>query len=199
MFRAIPATLLVAVALVAAPASAKAPLCKQLTDGPGDAHPFPGIAPSDDSLDILSADVASGPHNIVAAIRVKSLTPGPLVTGGGVLYSLSWTVDNVLRRMTYAVDIGGKITVQYYSNNARHDVPYKLDPATGAIIVTIARQTYEPKMRRKAVLHLGTASSATGLVSGGLTNAGTNTTFTADYATASKTYVDGTPTCLPGT
>src|SRR4051812_34693644 len=72
----------------AAPKKAKtpAPVCLQLVDDSGDGRPgllngTPGV-PSDDALDIVSGDIATGPHALVVALRLKSVQRDTLLTGG---------------------------------------------------------------------------------------------------------------------
>lgn len=77
------AAAVMAVAAAALPAVASTPskakpvkkVCNLLVDPSGDAQAAPGTPlPSDDSLDILSGDVASTAKTLTAAIRMKSLT-----------------------------------------------------------------------------------------------------------------------------
>jgi hypothetical protein len=60
------------------------PVCNLVTDVAGDGS-FQAPLPSDDSMDILSADVASDTKNFTAVIRVKNVSAQSLGAAGHVL------------------------------------------------------------------------------------------------------------------
>lgn len=200
------ATTLVAVSLatmtpVFASTSTK-PACLLISDPAGDAQ-IGGVGPTDDGLDILSGDVASGRAAVVIALRLKSGQPdtnAPL----GRTFAFQWIVMNT-RRST----VTQKVDFREYANAAPAadffpdagdqlsvvSVPASLDPTTGAITWRIPRSTAHVQKGARF-----TSLEATSLWSANVeTSGGSDSTSTqADGGVGHASYVDGTPSCLKG-
>jgi hypothetical protein len=187
----------------AAKKPAPPPVCNQLTDDANDAT-FGGSLnatgqPSSATLDILSADIASGKKNVVAAIRLRSLEKDTWTTGGSS-YTLSWVSDGVKRAFTYRT----------YADSTPADATFDADtatgtltdlipvvatvtPATATITFTMARKL-EPSLKKTGIsfTELGVNSSMGVNRQGGYTSSG------MDAATSPRKYTDGALTCLKG-
>jgi hypothetical protein len=192
---------LVLAGTLAAPAATAAPRppCGLVNDPAGDGTPASETvalpAGSDDALDVIGGDVATGPHNVVVAIRVGSLTPGAL-TSRGVAYQFSWFVDGLPHYVQHFVAQDGTRWATFHvSGGADVPVATKTDPATSTITVTVPRRADPSLARRRVTLTKLFLDSRYGVVVDG----GTNETTGGDTATTLKTYVDGTPSCLKGT
>src|SRR3954447_1432147 len=117
---AVTAALLVAPAL---PAHAGA-VCRQLTDPSGDARLLGATNTTGQgsfpSLDILSADIATGKTNLVAALRVKTLQRDTALAGGTTYY-LSWTLNGTVQRLTYYTFAASSQTMWLYNQGVDGD------------------------------------------------------------------------------
>jgi hypothetical protein len=192
---------------VAPAAQAKAPLCKQITDPPGDARLGGGSnstgQPAYDSLDILSADVATGKYNVVAVLRLKSLTPEQTVVGGRS-YLVRWNANGSSQRFTY--NVFAQTNRQEFLFNAgtakngfERSVDGKVDPKAGTITWTVPRK-FDDALLKKNVKFIGLAAESKYAVNTeppvllGPTRVGS----VADDASTTNSYTDKTPTCLKG-
>ena len=194
---ALTALIAAALAMPAGAATTRA-LCLQIKDAAGDSS-FHGTPMAPASLDILSADIATGTKSLVAVLRLKSLTRDPYQLTG-TSYTFRFTVGGAQQTLTYAVSAGGTTTSTYEPAGANSDVSAKstLDPAAGTITWTVPRKTV-PGLKSKGASLSGLAVDATSPV---YVNEGAGSfTFsmnTADSASTSKAYKDGTKTCLKG-
>lgn len=86
------------------------PVCNLLTDAPSDASLQPPL-PASQSLDIVSADLATDKRNITAAIRVKKLAAtDPTTAPTGSSWTFSFAADDVVFSLHANSDVTGKIT-----------------------------------------------------------------------------------------
>lgn len=195
------ALVVLAASFVAVPAVSAAPkvACLQVTDETGDAHLGAPNVPSSpvnfDSLDIVSADIASGAKNVVVAIRLKSLGAEPSTTGGSV-YTFQWSSGGATHALSYRTFVDGPPTASYYPDGSSANavaVTGAADPGTATIVMSMPRKL-DPALKVK-----GTKLSAF-LVQAyfAVNRAGGQTASTVDVAEAGRSYVDGTPTCLKG-
>src|SRR5687767_10768760 len=92
---------------IAAPAKA---LCIQISDAEGDANYLTAV-PSP-SLDILSADIATGPKNLVATVRLKSLDQEAHQVGG-MSYWFKWTLNGAAQSLAHYVTSDGSHEAEY--------------------------------------------------------------------------------------
>lgn len=196
------ATVGIAGSAVAAPAKkAAAPVCNLITDEKGDGG---GVFPYSDSLDIVSADIASNAKLVTAAIRVAKYTAsdsdtaptgrawylefmvpsaetplwlGAQVTPTGTLFRYGW-VDGSIRRSLGAVE--GKIDEA--KNELRITAPIgawaeRGSVKPGAKVSSLTAASYN---------FVGAAAAGGSLQPG-------------DDAAGNKTYIGGTASCVkPG-
>jgi hypothetical protein len=202
--RLLPALAVAAAALAAPAAHAKAPLCKQITDPAGDAYVSanPAKQPSYDALDVVSADVATGRHNLVAVLRLKTLKPDQTLLTGAT-YSLDWRMAGVTQELTYYTyaastehdfffDPGG-------SGLNRHSVDGVVDTKAATITWIVPRKDVPTLKKKKAAFTSLVAHTAYAVNDRPPLLLGPQRFGTAvDSATAPKPYVDLTPTCVKG-
>jgi hypothetical protein len=178
-------------------------VCFQVTDDAGDAIAGgtnnPAGQPYSATLDILSADIATGKKNVVAAIRLKSLDKDTVTTGGST-YVLSWISDGVKRSLAYRTYADGTAPDGVFDADASSGSLSDLIPvipivstATATITFTMPRKL-EPSLKKTGVAF----TEMQVVASAGLNrqNAFTSTSF--DSASSPRKYVDGTATCLKG-
>jgi hypothetical protein len=190
----------VLVAAAAAPTSAASKaLCFQVKDVSGDAHPGGDLGPDaaqTDSLDVLSADIATGPKNLVATLRLKTLTPEPYLVGGAT-YMFHFTLAGKAQTLWFKRTTSGAQAAGYEASTGGVGAPVSFAKDTGAGTITWT-------IPRKKVAGLSKGATFTGLkvqsylgtnfVDG---NGRGGTGF--DGAVGAKPYSDGTQTCLKGT
>ena len=191
---------LVAVA-VATPAGAlgSKAACLQVTDETGDAHlGSPNVPTSPvnfESLDVVSADIATGAKNIVVAIRVKTLAAKPETTGGST-YNFYWSSGGSPRGVSYRTWLDGPPDATYMPDGATTSavaISAYADPGTNTLYFTVPRKL-DPALKKKGTKLSGFTVQTFFAVNrkGGIT------TSSADRAESARTYVDGAPTCLKG-
>ncbi len=186
---------------VATPAGALGPkaVCLQVTDETGDAHPGSPNVPTSpvnfDSLDIVSGDIATGPKNIVVAIRVKTLAAKPETTGGST-YNFYWNSGESRRGVSYRTWLDAPPDAIYMpdssTSNATAITAYA-DSGTNTIYFTVPRKL-DPSLKKKGAK----LSAFTVQTSFAVNRKGGLATSSADRADSTRTYVDGAPTCLKG-
>jgi hypothetical protein len=178
--------------LPAVPASAAKPKpCKQVTDEEGDGRINPAGL-SSPALDILSADISSGPKEVTAILRLKStaiesdnlLAGGALwnfnVTAGGVKYSF-------YARWSSAVTISPRVLAGGLTAGSNPSNPLATFKKVGTTFVwTVSRAAFPSLKKPKAYILVTGASSGADSLS-------------ADSASAKPDtkYLDKTVTCLP--
>jgi hypothetical protein len=175
--------------IIAAPAKS---LCFQINDAEGDATYLTAV-PSP-SLDILSADIATGPKNLVATLRLKSLKQEAHQVGG-MSYWFKWTLNGAPQQL-----------VHYVTSDGSHEAEYEratFDKITVTSVVDTAAATITWTVPRKSVLGLKPGASFADLKiqasQGNNYPIGMRGGSGVDDATATKAYKDGTKTCLKGT
>lgn len=199
----IAAVALLAPAVLAAPAQARPRVaCNQVPDAVGDGNP--GYGPSRDALDIVSADVATGKNNLVAAVRLRSLAADPALAAG-VVYSFAWVVNGTPQRLTL-IRYDDGTSVSEFDPDTGQTAPgdaiaarVTVDAATGTITWTLPRVLDHALAVRRGNLLTELAAEARpalNLVAG---NNRTSLALPGDVATTDARYVDGTRTCLHGT
>jgi hypothetical protein len=182
----------------AAPAKA---LCFQLKDPAGDARPFSDTAPAvvqANSLDVLSADIATGTKNLVATIRLKTLSPEPYLVGGST-YLFSFTLGGTAQEVYLKRSTSGAETAAYAPNgpDSAVSIPFYKDPGAATITWTVPRNRVAGLKRGAKISAMRvTAYMGTNFQDVSSGRGGTGFDFAAAGA---KTYTDGTRTCLRGT
>ncbi len=192
---AVPAAVALSVAALAFPASA-APLCLQIVDAAGDGAPASFAPASRNRLDVLSADIATGRKNLVAAMRLKSLAPDPLLAGGSV-YLVRFTAEGTRYELAYRTFATGETEALLTAGSAAATaVKAVVDAGTSTIT------WYVPRKAVTALKKPGTTFTALEARTGIGANwylTGTRVYTSADLAETPRTYTDLTPTCLKGT
>jgi hypothetical protein len=197
---AVTAAAALSAAALAVPASA-APLCMQITDETGDGALL-ALAPANrDTLDIVSADVATGKKNVVGALRLKSVASDPTLVGG-VVYQVKWVADGtpyVFEYRVYATgEKEGTLNVGASPNLVVTPVDVVIDASTSTVTWTAPRKTV-PALKKTGTkftsLRATTAIGQSWKVASGSSKGSTG----ADLAETGKSYTDLTPTCLKGT
>ena len=131
------------------------PVCNLIKDDAGDAR---GVNGPNDSLDVLTADVASGAKSVTAVIRVKAApSADDQNTAMGKLYTLSFTAgkDVTVNLQAKLTKLGG---AKFSSNTGA--ASFKAGTATGSFTGTEIRITANPAELPAANLKAGTVFSA---------------------------------------
>lgn len=197
---AVSAAVALSAAALAVPASA-GPLCMQIVDDAGDGATL-GLAPaSRDSLDILSADIATGKKNVVGALRLKSVASDPALVGG-VVYHVKWAADGTEHVLEYRVYATGEkeatLTVGTGLDAVVTAIDAVVDAGTATVTWTAPRKAVPALKKSGAKLTTLRANSAIGQ-SWKVGSGSSKGSSGADSATSPKSYTDLTPTCLKGT
>lgn len=180
--------------------------CRLLLDAPGDAQLVPG-GPNIASLDIQSADIATGPNNLVGVLRLASLAQDPQTLGGSH-YSLSWSSNKYTQTFSLVRYVDGSEAVDYtYKKDGDTgqgtSVPAtaSVDTSTGTITWTLPR-AQSPVLKAQKKLY---SMKLTGLSAAAAPGVNTKTVFTfsgsfnGDSAAGGKAYIDGSRSCVKGT
>lgn len=195
--------LAVSAAVLAVPAADAGVLCRQLIDAAGDARFLSSTnttgALAYQALDILSADIATGRHNLVAALRVTTLERDQTLPGGSTYY-LRWTQDGETQVLSYLTYAGSPPTAEWRFDpgpGPSFAVPGTADH--GVITWTVPRKyvLYVKRGARLVNLTAQTMFSVNDHPPAAVSEAHYHSE--ADLATTKRTYTDGTPTCLKGT
>jgi hypothetical protein len=191
-----------AVAPAAGAVARKPPICKQLTDADNDSKAFFVVGDSP-SLEIVSADLATGRRNLVAVLRMKSVERDRMTTAG-LTYSWRFTVGGKAQELVYYLYNNGQGEAFYdldRTNGQSQDaipVTGVIDPKTSSVVWTVPR---------KAVPALGKAGAKFTELSA-MVKVGNNiwtssglmhgSSGSGDLVDTTRTYTDLTPTCLKG-
>lgn len=185
-------------------AVAKTPVCRQVSDVTGDAYLKPGginpaERPSSDALDIVSADVATGRKNLVAAIRLKTLQRDQF-SSASVTYLIEWDAGGAHKTLAYREYLDGTKPDARFQSSADVNpvqaptVKFGLTPATATITFVVPRKM-DPALKKPGATLTG--FKVTAAMANNRTNGFGHTPF--DTAESARKYVDGTATCLKGT
>ena len=197
---AVLATASLAAAGAAVPAHAAKAVCLQIQDVAGDGTLL--VAPQNQAaLDILSGDVATGGRNLVAALRLGSVTPDPALVGG-VTYTLSFTAGGTKHSLAYRRYAGGEqeaeLTVGEGIDALTTSAGYLVDVNTNTVTWIVPRKQVAA-LKKPGAKFTGLLA-ATGFANNVKAPTGSmKGSVGADTATTGRSYTDGTPTCLKGT
>lgn len=175
------------------------PICLQVTDDEGDAKVLAAIDSA--SLDIVSADIATGAKNLVAAIRTKSAQRESTLLAGRT-FTFEWSVGGQAQRLLLTEYDNNERVGTFYpdaattGNTGAISVPVAFDPNTATVTWTVARKHVAALKGKGAKFTDLKAIAGDGR---NVKAAGTTGRGSADTATSTKAYVDYTPTCLKGT
>jgi hypothetical protein len=129
------------------------------------------------SLDILSGDVATGKHTLVAVLRVDTGSPDPATVAGGQ-WDFGFTIQGVAYGLHYANGTGS-----LRGGDGTQPARVKATFTPGLVTWVVDRSAFPGLRRPKAVLTriYGTTGTTVG---------------TVDSATTQRPYVDRTPSCV---
>lgn len=204
---AVPVAVLLAVSgLNAASAAARKPTCLLVVDAAGDGTTA-DVVSNRDSLDVLSADVATGKRNLVAVVRLASAQADPTLTPG-VTYRFTWRAGLVDQGVTTVVYTDGTRVAVFdpdLGNNSAadaRDVAFDMNQATNSLVWTVSRKL-NPALGKKGVKLSAFSVRADPAVNLSTRGYGVNWTSTldskwGDSATSTKTYLDLAPSCVKG-
>jgi hypothetical protein len=188
-----------ALAAPAKPAPAK-PTCRLVIDDAGDA--VIGVE-NRDSIDILSADVASGAKNVVGVLRIASLGSDPALSAGAS-YSLSWRLGSVtqsfssVRYSDGSVDTTFDPNTEFGASGDERPVAALLDTASGTITWTVPRKS-NPALKGSGMKFTGLSAVTQASFNIRAETVTTSGSFLGgDEASTGKSYVDRSPTCVKG-
>jgi hypothetical protein len=174
---------------VAVAAPKAAPVCNIVTDDKGDGTLI--ATPNSKALDVVSADIATGPKTVTAVIRVDGMGADPTTTLG-VEYKINFTVGGVSQFLRYQNSTGLGETYDYGDQSGANGGSTSKGTADGAIDASKGTITISAPKSEFAGMKGGTATEivARSYVSlGALFEA-------ADTATGTKPYKDLTPSCV---
>lgn len=196
----------VAAAVVGAGAATAAPkpVCNLLTDPAGDANGSfiaDGIsgAPSEDAVDIVSADIASSKKLVTTVLRVKKLSTSSLTAPGGLHWKFFFTVGDSQAYTQAVAPAGGSVSFTYGTIDDATGTSTSLGEAVGVldtkkseIRITVPASAL-PETPKPGAKIAELAPNAGRFF--GNDNAVTFSDST-DSATSDKTYVAGSASCV---
>lgn len=195
------------------------PVCNLVTDPSGDASPQTPV-PSDDTIDILSADIATNATQITAVLRLKNLSASSVPSQTGVSYEFDFSApggSNTLFLAYNADDSGshssfGDIESIGGQNNNTSKGPAVtvFDKAKNEVRITAklsdlsALGKFKPGtkltgLEAKTWVLIGTPEATPEVDApalGPVVGPGNGLLDPVDDATGSKNYVIGTPSCI---
>lgn len=180
----------------AAPPRRPAPACLQVTDAQGDARIFEAFETP--SLDIVSADIATGPRALVAVVRTRASEPEPVLVGGRT-FLWEWTVGGVRQRLQLlefdTKERRGSYDPNVGNNDTTDVIPVAVFSDAGSSSVTwvVPRKNVPALQKRGAKFTAMTVTAGDGR---NISATGTTGRGFADDATSGKSYTDMTPTCV---
>ena len=189
---------------VAAAAPKAKPVCNLVKDAAGDATVDPAGAVADDSLDILSVDLASNRSSITGVIRVKKLVKDP-----GRNWTVSFTADGTVFSLAGHTTAAGDVFDTAYAGETNGSV---YGPGTTGVFDTAKNEVRITAplslMSEQAYIKAGKTkitdiSGSTGpeLLVPDVSGTFGPTIFSlspysADEAEGGATYLAGTPSCV---
>lgn len=209
------ASLVGAVALaggaVAAPAKAKAkPVCNLVTDAGGDTFlvrsqdTAGAYGPQEDSLDILSADVATDAKTLTGVFRLKSLAAAAGTSPGGASYDINFTTPTI-KSPVYVRAIlpsSGAPTAEAGTRESIIVTSLATPLGAGTVVVDKAKNEVRFSFPLAHFTPAGGLKAGEKLTFGDVTTGravGTSRAVFADVAATDKAYTVGAPSCVvPG-
>ena len=195
---AVAAAVLGVAGVLAVPAvAASKTVCLQVVDDTGDGNVG---ASSHDALDIVSADVATGKKNLVAAVRLKSLAADPVLAGGET-YTFAFSIGGVAHLLSYKVYSTGEtkatISIGEGIDAVTTLVSAVADPGTATILWTVPRKSV-PALKKPGGKLTGLVAHTGFGLNAQLQTGTSEFSSGSDDASTGRSYVDNTPTCLKG-
>jgi len=202
------ASLVVAGAATAATKPKPKPVCNLVTDANGDANGFfvtdtgLPVPPSDDYLDVVSADIASDAKTVTAAIRPKAVGADPMAPTGSAYY-FNFSIGGTPVYLTAQTDGSGAWTYNYGDFAGEGGTRNDLGTATGVvdaakkeIRITASVKSWADPIKAGATKLTDLNVLAQRFI--GVSGVG-GATPSADEATSAKVYLAGAASCVkPG-
>jgi hypothetical protein len=176
-------------AAVAAPKKVK-PVCNIVTDAKGDGTLV--ATPNAKPLDIISADIATGPKTVTAILRLDGMDSDPMTTLG-VEYKINFTVGGVSNFLRYQNSTGLGETYDYGDQSGANGGSTSKGTAEGVIDAAKGTITTSAPKSEFAGMKGGTATE---IVARSYVSLGA-LFESADVAEGAAAYKDHTPSCLP--
>jgi hypothetical protein len=201
-------SLVVAGGAVAAPAKPK-PVCNLVQDAESDTFLLRyqdtagAYGPQEDSLDIVSADLASDAKTLTGVIRVKSLAAAAATSPGGVSYDINFTTPDIASPVYVraVVPSSGEPTAEAGTRENAVVTSIATPLGDGTVVVDTKKNEVRFSFPLADFTPAGGLKPGAKLTFGDVTTgraAGSRGVF-ADAATSDKTYTVGAPSCVvPG-
>lgn len=197
---------LVASAGLAAAAPAPKPVCNLIDDPKDDtflvrAQDGAGTyGPQEDSLDIVTADVATDAKTLTGVIRVKSLAAAAATSPGGASYDINFTTPSSPSPLYVraVVPSTGEPTAEAGSRESLVVTSVSAALGAGTVVVDEAKNEVRFSFPLDHFKAVGGLKPGAKLTFGDITTgraAGSRAVF-ADAATSTKTYTVGAPSCV---
>jgi hypothetical protein len=175
-------------AAVAAPKKVK-PVCNIVSDAKGDGQLV--ATPNAKPLDIVSADIATGPKTVTAILRLDGMDSDPMTTLG-VEYKINFTVGGMSQFLRYQNTAGIGESYDYgdqsganAGSTSKGTADGAIDAAKGTITISAPKSEF-PGMK---------GGTATEIVARSYVSLGA-LFESADVAEGALSYKDLTPSCL---
>lgn len=189
--------------------AAAKPACLLVVDAAGDGTSFGGTLPNRDSLDIRSADIATGPRNLVGVIRLGSVNADPTLATG-VNYTLAWRAGAVHQAFSLIQYADGSRSAVFDPNagstagGTPSKATYIVQAATNTLTFSVPRKA-NPVLAKRGTKFSGLSVIAAPDANVGVNQNGFTFTFDGDFgnidgdtASSGKTYTDLTRSCVKG-
>lgn len=190
--------------LVASAGAKVAPACNLLTDPAGDANGTflaDGVAgaPSEDAVDIVSADIASTKKLLTTVLRVKKLATSSATAPGGLHWKFFFDVAGVQIYTQAIAPTGGSPAFTFGTIDGTTGTSTSLGAAEGVldlakneVRITVATSALPetPKPGAKITSLAPNAGRFFG------NDAALTFSDSTDVATSDKTYIAGAPSCV---
>jgi hypothetical protein len=174
------------------------PVCNLVKDAAGDASVQPPL-PSDDSLDIVSADVASNAKNVTAVLRLKSLGATSPYSVTGRNYYMQFDAPGAANPIYFSAESDATGTSYHWGDletanglgtyTTKGDATGVTDVAKNEIRMTVSVRDLADLGKTKPGNKLSSLHASTTAVLGVLV-------ADVDTADGSKSYVAGSPSCV---
>ena len=201
---ALAAALVVTVACtgIASAATKKAapkPVCNLVQDPKGDAD-VAGGAGNDDTLDIVSSDIATKGKLVTAVVRVTKASTTSTNYPYGISWRLNFSVGDAQLFLSAISDRSGVVGQYGYTDTTGGhiggDATAVVDTAANEIRITTPLSSFADQATIKPGVVLSKLNSVTGAIAQ-VSGVGNLRFPTVDTAAGDKTYTAGAPSCVP--
>ena len=176
-------------------------MCNLITDGAGDASVQPPL-PSDDSLDIVSGDVASNAKNVTAVLRLKSLAATSPYSVTGRNYYMQFALPGAANPIYLSAESDVTGTTYHWGDlETVNGLGSYTSKGTATGVTDVAKNEVRMTVTVSDLAALGKAKPGNKLSSLHASTTAVLGVLVADVDTAdgSKSYVAGAASCVkPG-